>query len=318
VRRVAGRVIDPATRRPVPGLRVEMWDQAARPGGLAGVATFAAPDGTFDLALPTPDAGPPRVFFRLYAGDVLAATLDPAVHWDDTGAGSVLLEVAADAAGGGEVLLHELGETIAGAVDRMQQELSRYPSTLGAYVVDELDLSVPVAVQLDQLGQVRAKVIDRAPADEQLGQFRMRVRPVLGARQPLPDRLDQPLTVLTELTAGAVAQLNALRVYSVEDLARLASAPAGREALAGLALGVDLDRLLDKAILLSVTALPRPVREALLRLGVVSTAAFAAHPDPAALAEALSKELGQTITVEAVKAWQESVEESTRIVLPGT
>ncbi|GAA4587819.1 hypothetical protein GCM10023194_37840 [Planotetraspora phitsanulokensis] len=312
--RVAGRLVDQVTRSGVAGLRVEAWDKVPRPGGLLGAATYTAQDGTFDLALPA-DV-PPALFFRLYAADALVATLDDEVGWDAAGTGTVLLEIAGVPRPDGEVVLHELGETIATAVNRMQSELARYPSTVGAYVVDELDLSVPVAVQLDRLGQVRAKVVDRAPVDEQLGQIRMRVRPVLGARLPYADQLDQPLSVLTELSADAVARLNALRVYSVEDLARLASAPAGSAALAGLNLGVDLAALLDKVALLSLTVLPRPVREALILLGVSSPRAFADHPDPAALAAALSVRLGQDIGVDAVTTWARLVRDGLAIPLP--
>jgi len=200
----------------------------------------------------------------------------------------------------------------------MQRELDRYPSTLGAYVVDELDLSVPVAVQLDRLGQVRAKVVDRASGDEQLGQIHLRVRPVIGAEAPRADPLHQPLSALPELSAETIAKLRTLRVYSVEDLARLAQAAAGRQALEALALGVDLDRLLDKVALLAVPVLPRLVREALIRLGVASAKAFVEDPDPATLATRLSEEVGQVITEDAVKTWQQRVGATLRIPLPET
>ncbi|WP_066370638.1 hypothetical protein [Herbidospora mongoliensis] len=314
VYRVVGRLVDQVAWSGMAGLRVEAWDQSPRSGGLLGAAAYTARDGSFELALPA--AARPALLFRVYAADALAATSTDAVTWDDAGTGSVLLRIAALPGAGGEVVLHELGETIATAVNRMQGELARYPSTMGAYVVDELDFSVPVAVQLDRLGQVRAKVVDRAPVDEQLGRIRMRVRPVLGAQLPRTDQLDQPLATLTELGADAIARLNALRVYSVEDLARLAATPAGAAALAALGLGLDLVALLDKAALLALDLIPRPVREALVALGLTGVRAFAFHPDAGALAAALSERLGQEITVDAVRSWQLQVRERLTIPLP--
>ncbi|MGW0196579.1 hypothetical protein [Nonomuraea sp. NPDC003201] len=314
--RVLGRLVDQVTWSGVAGLRVEAWDQVPRHGGLLGAAAYTALDGAFDLALPAVIR--PELFFRVYAADALIATITEKVSWDEAGTGSVLLQIAGVPSADGEVVLHELGETIATAVNRMQGELARYPSTMGAYVVDELDLSVPVAVQLDRLGQVRAKVVDRAPADEQLGRIRMRVRPVLGAHLPPADQLDQPLTTLTELSADAITRLNALRVYSVEDLARLAATPAGAAALSALDLRVDLAALLDKVALLALSVLLRPVREALVALGVTSVRAFAYHPETAALAAALSLRLGQEITAEAVCSWQRLAREHLTIPLPTT
>ncbi|MDX2646226.1 hypothetical protein PV341_22205 [Streptomyces sp. PA03-1a] len=320
--RIAGRLLDPLSRAAVPRLRVEAWDKAPRQGGMVGTATEAADDGTFDLLVPPgPGGGPPDLFFRLHSHDVLLAATDTTVVWDQTGHGTVVIEVAGDERPDGDVVLHELGETIAGAVDRMQSELARYPRATGSYIIDELDLSMPVAVQIDRLGQVRTTVVGRAPAEEQLGRIRMRVRPAPGGvAVPTPDRLDQPLTVLPELSAETITRLTALRIYSVEDLARLTAQPAGRESLAAVGLGPadGLAPLLDKVALLALPPLPRPVREALLRLGITSPKTFAGHPDPAALADAIGAQLGQPIPQTAVVEWQRQVNELLHIALPAT
>ncbi len=315
---LAGRLLHNVTHEGIGGLRIEAWDKAPRVGGTIGAATYAADDGTFNLVLPPgPVPGiPPSLYFRLYYADAVVPAADPVVTWDDTGLGSTVIEIAGTpTTENSDVALHELGETIADAVHRMRNELVRYPSELGAYLVDELDLSVPVAVQLDRLGQVRARVVDRAPADEQLGHFRLRVRPVTGVQAPLSEQLDQPLSILPELSAAALAELAALRIYSVEDLARLAQTAAGWQALATLGLGVDLNKLLEKVALLAVRVLPRPIRDALVRLGFGGLQAFV-DAEPAELATQLTTEVGQPITVDAVALWQASVLSLLHIPLP--
>jgi hypothetical protein len=318
--RIAGRLLHNLTRAGIGGLRIEAWDKTPRTGGSVGAATHTADDGTFDLALaPRPsNTAPPDLYFRLYAADRVIPTPEPSISWDDEGLGTTVIEIAGTPDDGAdEVVLHELGETIATAVNRMQRELGRYPSELGAYVVDELDLSVPVAVQLDRLGQVRARVVDRAPADEQLGRFRMRVRPVMGVQTAPSEQLDQPLSRLPELSDDAIAALAALRIYSLEDLARQAQTAAGREAIDSLRLGIDLDKLLEKVALLAVPVLPRPVREALVRIGIGNLHTFV-DAEPEWLAGQLTADIGQTITAAAVHAWQEHVAKLRRIPLPDT
>jgi hypothetical protein len=181
--------------------------------------------------------------------------------------------------------------------------------------VDALDISVPVAVRVDALGQVRTKVLEQAPADATVGQVQLRVRPSAGAQDPVRQPLDQPLGVLTELSAPTIAALEARRVYSVEDLARLASTAVGRSALAGLAPGVDLAALLDKVALLAVPVLPSPVRSALVDMGLASPRAFvdAAAAD---LAPGLSERLGQTVAAEDVAVWQARVKALIEVPLP--
>jgi hypothetical protein len=316
--RIAGRLLHSVTRAGIGGLRVEAWDKTPRTGGTIGAATHTADDGTFDLALaPRPtDSVPPDLYFRLYAGETAVPLPEPSVSWDNAGLGTTVIEIAGTPdSTHDEVVLHELGETIATAVNRMQNELARYPSELGAYVVDELDLSVPVAVQLDQLGQVRARVVDRAPADEQLGRFRMRVRPVMGVQAAPSEQLDQPLSTLSELGNDAIAALMAVRIYSVEDLARQAQTAAGREAIEALHLGIDMDKLLGKVALLALRVLPRPVRAALIRIGISNVSAFV-DTDASELAEQLTAELDQTITITAVEAWQARAADLLRIPLP--
>jgi hypothetical protein len=260
--------------------------------------------------------GPPAVFFRIYGQERLLVTTTPEISWTPEGIGTTVVEMAAPATTSKEVGLHEFGESVASTVDRVQTELSRYPKTMGAYVLDEIDLNVPVEMRVDEVGQVRTKVIDATTPEKSVGQMRMKVRPIIGSTQPPAEVRDQPLAVLEDLTPAAITRLEAQRIYSVEDLARAASSAAGRAAIGALALGVDLDALLAKAALLAFRPLPRAIREALIRLGVASLAAFAKDPHHAVLAAKLSDLLEQTFTEADVAAWQDTVKKAHAVPRP--
>jgi hypothetical protein len=163
-------------------------------------------------------------------------------------------------------------------------------------------------MRVDELGQVRTKVVDAANASgPEVGELHLRIRPVLGATQRAADVSDQPLSVLKELSAASIAQLEGQRIYSVENLARVAITGAGRAALEGLNLGVDLNALLEKAALLAFAGLPRAVREALVELRIASLQEFARYTERAALTTGLSTALGQEISEDDVVAWQKRV-----------
>ena len=103
------------------------------------------------------------------------------------------------------------------------------------------------------------------------------------------------------------------------DLARLASTAAGREALADLQLGVDLEALIERAALLATPLLPLRVREELVGLGVHGLRQFvAADADRLAglLATALAEETSQPVGRADVEAWQKAVRDVLLVPLP--
>jgi 5-hydroxyisourate hydrolase-like protein (transthyretin family) len=355
--RIAGRVVDETSGAALANLRVEAWDKAPRAAGFAGAAAVTDSDGAFDLSLPRtappaeivplgpPGGGPaairadggdgfpfprlhpppppqfdtPELFFRLYRGEDLIATSEPAVSWTPSGVGQVLIEITLppEAPQSAEVGLHELGESIAGTVARVQAELARYPSSVGTYVLDEIGLTMPVEMRVDELGQVLTKVVDGdAEARANVGKVELKVKPLLGAVHPPPTIRDQPLSVLTDLSADAIQKLEAQRIFSVEDLARVARSPSGRATLEIYDLGVDLDALLGKAALLSLPMLPVRVRETLLSIGYASPDAFVKEEDAETLAGKLSTALEQDISAEHVKAWQAAVRRGLEVPLP--
>jgi hypothetical protein len=203
-----------------------------------------------------------------------------------------------------EVVLHELGESIAAAVGKIQQELARYTNALGSYVMDEMEVSIPIRMRVDDLGQTLVAV-------DQAGQngssLRLRLKPVPPVIQAQPASTTQPLESLG-LTADQVAKLKEHRVFSVDDLQRVARNVAGQEALAKVTPG-QLAAALDKAQLLSLPMLPPAIATALVRSGIATPADFVKQ-EPVALAKKLSDELKVAITADDVKKWQSQVDQS--------
>lgn len=316
--RVAGRVVDRRTGSALAGLRVEVWDKDVRFHSLLGSADTDR-GGHFAVAFDSSYYGDyggdllPDVFYKVFRADELLLTTESKPYRDlATGASTVLLEVDAGQTmpQTQEVELHELGEAIAAAAAGMQQELARYPNALGAFVVDEMELNIPLHMRVSDLGQIMATVADGAgeqPGGAPPAQIRLRVRPVLGATQPPPVTSGQSLSDLDALPPNVVDHLRAHRIFSVDDLLRVTRAPAGRAALAELAPAVDVGSLLDRAAVLSMPAVPARVRTALLKNGVLSPIAFA-KADATDLAARLSQAVGEPITADVVRDWQTDIQ----------
>ncbi len=211
-----------------------------------------------------------------------------------------------------EVVLHELGESIAAAVGKIQQELARYTSALGSYVMDELEVSIPVRMRVDDLGQTMVAVDQDGHNGSSL---RLRLKPVPPVIQAQPASTTQPLESLG-LTPEQVAKLKERRVFSVDDLQRVARNVAGQEALQKVTPG-QLAPALDKAQVLSLPMLPPAVATTLVRWGIATPADFVKQ-EPVALAKKLSDELKVAITADDVKKWQSQVDQSitSAVLLP--
>ena len=318
---ILGRVVARESRQPIAELRVEAWDRDVKYDSLLGVASTAI-DGTFAIDFDETYYGDyggdalPDLYFRVFQGNRLLNSTKNDVRGNvppgqvpaELEIDSTLLSPVEETQPGPstEVALHELGACLALTVADVQQELARYPMTLGAYAVDEVELSIPVQVRVDKLGQVLTRVLprDQPAAPETLGQLRLRLRasPPDG-NQVAPVVPSQPLETLGLLSRDAIGKLQANRVFSVSDLQRVAHNAVGRAALGELALGAHVDTLLARAGVLSLPAVPQRVAERLLHVGVTSPAAFI-QSDPEKLANALSKQLKQPITQDDVVVWQ--------------
>ena len=204
-----------------------------------------------------------------------------------------------------EVAIHELGESLAATVASVQGEMARYNTALGAYVLDEIDVSIPVLLRVTKLGQVLARVTDSQTPDAAVGQIRLRLKPSAGAAPvPTPSGAAQPLALIDLISRDALARLAEERVYSVGDLLRLASTAAGREALAREVFGSDLQGVLDRAALIALP-LPEGVGVLLLKLNVLSPEQFV-KSDPAQLADAMARLAGVNVKASDVTQWQEA------------
>lgn len=204
-----------------------------------------------------------------------------------------------------EVAIHELGESLAATVASVQGEMARYNTALGAYVLDEIDISIPVMLRVTKLGQVMARVTDSQAPGSAVGQIRLRLKPSAGAAPvPTPDGAAQPLQTIDLITREALARLAEERVFSVGDLLRVAATAAGREALAREVFGYDLRGVLDRAALVSLP-LPAGVAALLLKLGVTSPEQFV-KSDPAQLADTMRGYAGLPVQASDISQWQEA------------
>src|SRR5919206_4012905 len=182
-----------------------------------------------------------------------------------------------------EVAIHELGESLAATVASVQGEMARYNTALGTYVLDEIDISIPVMLRVTALGQVMARVTDTQMPDSAVGQIRLRLKPSTGAAPvPTPSGASQPLSAIELISREALARLEGDRIFSVGDLLRVAATAAGRDALAREVFDFMLQPVLDRAALMSLP-LPSGMSTLLVKLGVSSPEQFV-KSDPTWLA----------------------------------
>jgi hypothetical protein len=204
-----------------------------------------------------------------------------------------------------EVAIHELGESLAATVASVQGEMARYNTALGTYVLDEIDISIPVMLRVTKLGQVLARVTDTQAPDSAVGQIRLRLKPSTGAAPvPTPSGASQPLSTIELISREALARLEGDRVFSVGDLLRLAATPAGRDALAREVFGFMLQPVLDRAALMSLP-LPSGVSTLLVKLGLNSPEQFV-KSDPAQLADSIRSFARLPVQTADVSQWQEA------------
>lgn len=204
-----------------------------------------------------------------------------------------------------EVAIHELGESLAATVASVQGEMARYNTALGTYVLDEIDISIPVMLRVTRLGQVLARVTDTQPPDSAVGQIRLRLKPSTGAAPvPTPSGASQPLNSIELISREALERLEGDRIFSVGDLLRVAATAAGRDALAREVFDFMLQPVLDRAALMSLP-LPSGVSTLLVKLGLNSPEQFV-KSDPTWLADSIRGLAGLPVQPSDISQWQEA------------
>lgn len=186
-----------------------------------------------------------------------------------------------------EVPLHVLGDSIASSAVAVQRDLCSYRTECGGFVLDELDLIVPVIVRLDALGQLMASIPE--PNVPTAGQLRLRVK-FATADGPPQVTSGRPLRELA-LLPDDIDLLEKMQLFTVEDLLRIGRNVAGIRALERLTTALPIRQILGRAELSAVGA-PRRLFEIVGRLE-----AFIA-----AEAEKYATELA--VPIDDVRRWQ--------------
>jgi hypothetical protein len=208
--------------------------------------------------------------------------------------------------------LSELGGEVASVVGAMQAELNRYPIVGGAFVVDEIEVTLPVRTSVDLLGQLRTEIADGTDTSES-STVRLMVRPLKDAPSPAPPAATVPLEDLDVLTAQQIDHLHELRVFDLLSLDRLLTQPASRAALQSV--GLPEQQLRGRAEVIHGLGLPGRLAVALLKAGVTSREAFLSRP-PDELASAVGDAIGEPVTADVLSAWRERSRELRRLGAP--
>lgn len=220
-----------------------------------------------------------------------------------------------------EVVLHELGEGLAISIATVQNELARYPNDIGAFLLDEIEVTIPVRLRVDELGQLRVRIVENAPDKPECELIHLRIRPVVGTTQPVPHCADQPLSALGDvLSPGTIKRLEELRVFSIEDFLRVARDTAGQHAIKKLLPRVKLSAMIDRATLFTFPDLAPRLATTLVQIGVTSPMDFVKR-DSKSLADEINKRLegksDESLTPEDVSNLQSFIKQLTQIRLPG-
>ncbi len=215
-----------------------------------------------------------------------------------------------------EVALHELGESLVTSAVTVQRELRRYGEANGAFMLEDLEMELPVKLRVDSLGQMMAEVVSEPAANSVLTRIRLRIRPDSHPVDAIPIIADAPLARLNTLSSQQIAFLEQHRIFSVEDLLRAVRSVAVRNALEAVIPAAALDDSLSRAGVLLIPVVPPRVAMALLDMGLKSADEFL-HRDTLELATLLTKSLGETVSSDFVMRWQGDLKQLHVLKAPG-
>ncbi|MCL4251671.1 MAG: hypothetical protein KJ065_26200 [Anaerolineae bacterium] len=177
-----------------------------------------------------------------------------------------------------ELTILELGESVVQALIGVQRTLARSADEAGRYLMDEVELDMPVKLRIGPDEQVLVSPSEGDEPAHQLTRVRLKLRPAEqdeAVGLPLPAGTDRPLTVLPDLAQTVIQRLNALRIFSIGDFLRGTSTVRGYEMMMHLDMDFDLDKAIDQAKLVASPEMPYVLAEDLLQHGVNSRLEFA-------------------------------------------
>ncbi|WP_435221570.1 hypothetical protein [Streptomyces sp. Tue6028] len=253
-----------------------------------------------EVSLPDDTVWPPVVLVQLDRAGRVLPTRPALVRFPPRPtAGPGVIDVSVTEAFTTEPTLGEVAASVATAAGAMQRELSHYPVPGGAFNA-EVEIALPVATGVDELGRFRVRVVDAAAPEGQ--PLRLTVRPAPGAPAATPAPPPVDLEPLGLLNSHQLRRLRDLRIHDLAELATLLGRPAARLALVPL----DLPEtpIADCHTLLFGSGLPVALALALVQVGVRSVAVFLAA-DPKDLAERIRTRW--PTDAEGVARWQERV-----------
>lgn len=308
---VSGRALD-RSGVGIPGGVVTLWHAVGRDVTNAA-ETFSGPEGEFSVEAELPDGEtwPPTLLASLSLKGRIIPTRPALVVFGSSPTrprGSIEI-IAAESLTPGEhtdvPTLGEFGVAVSKALGEAQSELALYPEANGRFTFSAFEISLPVAVSVDELGRFRVTTDINIP--ERSGQLRLMIGPEQDRRNPANAGSLIDIAETGLLAEDQIADLRAQRVHDLDQLGNLLARPLTRSVMAPLDLPVQA--IADLYTLLVESGLPLPAGRALLKIGIRSVDAFEGA-DPEALAKRLAESGTESVTRDDILRWQRRVHEN--------
>lgn len=215
-----------------------------------------------------------------------------------------------------ELTIEELGESLITALTNVQRSLAGSASEAGRYLMDEVDLDVPVRLRVGPDGQVLVTPAEGDDPPHQLTRIHLKVRPAEADEAiglPLPAGSDRPLSVIPDLPEVVIQRLNLLHIFTIGDFLRVTSTVRGYERISQLNLDIDLDKTIGQCKLVASPEMPYVLAEDLLRHGVNSRLQFA-QLKREQLSQVISDRLIEIIGIEEIIRIQQTIRQQPDVI----
>jgi hypothetical protein len=218
-----------------------------------------------------------------------------------------------------EITILELGESIVQALTGVQQKLARSADDAGRYLMDEVEMDVPVRLRIGADGQTYVTPAEGDEPAHVLTRIRLKLRPAEQDESvglPPPAGSDRPMSVIPTLSEDTIKQLIGLHLFTIGDFLRATSTVRGYELLAQLKIDFDLDLTIDQAKLIASPEMSYVLAEDLLRHGINSRAEFA-RLSKDELQQAISERVIEVLGHEEILRIQASIRQQPDVILGG-